>query len=347
MPYEIPTLEALIKRNEEDFERSAPDALRRSDAKVIARALSGAVHELYGFQNWIARQSNPSTCDEAMLLSWADWRLDDGEIQAVAASGTLAVVGSNGSLVEAGQLYRARDGRLYRVVDAVHLVDGEATLKVVAEDVGPLGNLEAGTLTAATPVLGVDPEATIGADGIGGGAQKESLEALRSRVKAAFKNPSKVGSSADFVEWAQEVPGVTRAWALPRWMGPGTFGLAFVRDGAPDIIPTSDQVEAVQQYLEKKRPVTAEVYALAAQARPINFSIRLKPDSPALRTAVEQSLRVLVDDEGGPGKTLLKTHLSSAISNTSGEADHLLIEPSMDLVMTEIEVAIPGVFQWE
>lgn len=346
MRYEIPTLPALIKRTEADFERNAPDALRRADAKVAARALSGAVYELYGYQDWIARQSNPATCDEAMLLSWADWRLDDGPTPAVAATGFATVVGSSGFLVDAGQRYQSKDGRQYVVAEAVTLVAGGATLKVVAEDVGTLGNIEAGILTAATPVLGVNPEAVIGPDGIVGGAEKESIEALRARVKAAFKNPSKVGNGEDFVGWALEVPGVTRAWALPRWMGPGTFGLAFVRDGDPEIIPTAAQVAVVQAYLDKKRPVTSEVYALAAEARPLNFSLRLTPDSTALRAAVEQSLRVLIDDEGGPGETLLKTHVGSAISNTPGETDHVLIEPASDVVMGANQVAVPGVFTW-
>lgn len=346
MPYEIPTLPALIKRTETDFERNAPDALRRADAKVAARAHSGAVYELYGYQDWIARQSNPATCDETMLLSWADWRLDDGPTPAVAAAGTATVTGSSGFLVDAGQLYRSKDGRRYVVAEAATLVDGLASLKLVAEDVGTLGNIEGGTLTAVTPVLGVNAEAVIGPDGIVGGAEKESIEALRSRVKAAFKNPSKVGNGADFVEWALEVPGVTRAWALPRWMGPGTFGLVFVRDGDPEIIPTAAQVAEVQAYLDKKRPVTAEVYALAAEARVLNFRLRLTPDSTALRAAVEQSLRVLIDDEGGPGETLLSTHVRAAISNTPGETDHVLIEPATDVVMGPIQVAVPGVFAW-
>ena len=346
MLYEIPTLPALIKRTEADFERNAPDALRRADAKVAARALSGGVYELYGHQNWIARQSNPATCDEAMLLSWADWRLGDGPTPAVAATGFATVTGSSGALVDAGQRYQSKDGRHYVVFESVELVAGTASLKLVAEDVGTLGNIEAGTLEAATPVLGVNAEAVIGPDGIVGGSEKESIEALRARVKAAFKNPSKVGNGADFEEWALEVPGVTRAWALPRWMGPGTFGLVFVRDGDPDIIPTADQVALVQAHLDKKRPVTAEVYALAAEARVLNFSLRLKPDSTALRAAVEQSLRTLIADEGGPGETLLNTHVHAAISNTPGETDHVLSEPAADLVMGPNQVAVPGVFTW-
>lgn len=346
MAYEIPTLPALIKRTEADFERNAPDALRRADAKVAARALSGAAYELYGFQNWIARQSNPATCDETMLLSWADWRLDDGPKDAVAAVGLASVAGSSGVLVDAGQLYQSKDGRRYVVSEAVKLVAGRANLKLIAEDVGALGNIEGGTLTAVTPVTGVNPDAEIGAEGIVGGAEKESIEALRSRVQAAFKNPSKVGSGADFEEWALEVPGVTRAWALPRWMGPGTFGLAFVRDGDPDIIPTASQVAEVQAYLDIKRPVTAEVYALASEAKALNFRVLLSPDSTALRVAVEQSLRDLIDDEGGPGKTLLNTHVRGVIRNTPGVHDYVLPEPAADVVMGPNQVAVAGVFAW-
>lgn len=346
MAYDIPTLPALIQRTEADFERNAPDALRRADAKVAARALSGTAYELYGYQAWIARQSNPATCDEAMLLRWADWRLEGGRNPAVAASGVATVTGSSGALVDAGQLYQAPDGRRYRVAAAVTLLAGVASLPLVAEDLGSVGNLEAGSLTAVTPVLGVNAAAVIGPDGIVGGTEQETLEALRERVQAAFKNPSKVGSGADFVEWAMEVPGVTRAWALPRWMGPGTFGLTFVRDGDPDLIPTPAQIAEVQAYLDQKRPVTSEVYALAPEPRPQNFSIRLTPDSTALREAVERGLRGLILDEGGPGQVLLLSHVRAVISNTPGETNHVLSAPAADVVMAANQVAVPGVFTW-
>lgn len=346
MPYEIPTLPALIKRTEADLERNAPDALRRADTKVAARALSGAAYELYGYQDWIARQSNPATCDEEGLLRWAAWRLEGGRTPAVAAKGLAAVTGSSGALVDVDQVYQLPDGRRYTVAEAVTLVGGVATLKLVAEDVGILGNVEAGTLTAVTPVLGVNSAAVIGPDGIVGGAELEGLEALRGRVQAAFKNPSKVGNGTDFVGWALEVPGVTRAWALPRWMGPGTFGLAFVRDGDPDIIPTAAQVAEVQAYLENKRPVTAEVYAIAPVARAVNFSMRLVPDSTALRAAVTQTLLGLIVDEGGPSQTLKISRVRAAISNTPGETDHTLSVPAGDVVMAANEVAVPGVMTW-
>lgn len=346
MPYEYPTLPALIARTQADFERNAPDALRRSDAKVTARALSGAVFEVYGYQHWIARQSHPATCDEDNLERWADWRLEGGRNGAVAASGLALFSGSSGALVDAGSVYQSEDGRRYRVNETATLVAGVASVQMVAEDAGAAGNLDGGSLTAVSPLVGVNALATIGADGIAGGTDQETVESLRSRVRAAFKNPSKVGNGGDFVEWALEVPGVTRAWALPRWMGPGTFGLAFVRDGEADIIPTPAQVAEMQAYLEQRRPVTAEIYAFAPVPLAINFSIRLTPDSTALRAAVSKNLAGLIADEGGSDSLILRTHIGNVISNTPGETDHLLTLPAADVPVAPNQVAVLGAITW-
>lgn len=346
MPYDIPTLPALITRTEADFERNAPDALRRSDAKVAARALSGAAFQLFGYQSWVAKQAHPATCDEEQLLLWADWRLEEGRKPAVAATGPVSVAGASGALVDAGLVYQADDGRRYVVSTAATLVNGVAQLQMRAELEGASGNIEAGQLTAVTPVLGVSSTATIIGDGIVGGTAEESIEALRARVRAAFKNPSKVGSAADFVEWALEVPGVTRAWALPRWMGPGTFGLTFVCDDDDDIFPNEAKVAEVQAYLEGKRPVTSEVYAFAAQRHAVDLRIKLVPDTSAVRMAVTQALSVLIGDEGGSDTVIPLSHIRAAISNAPGETDHRLDQPDADVVVAANQVAVLGVITW-
>ncbi|MFG0849603.1 baseplate J/gp47 family protein [Pseudomonas sp. FYR_2] len=346
MPYDIPTLPALVTRTEADFERNAPSALRRSDAKVAARALSGAAYQLFGYQSWMAMQAHPATCDEEMLLLWADWRLEEGQKQAVAATGYVPVTGSTGKVVDAGVVYQSDDGRRYVVTAAVTLVAGKAQVPVAAEKAGLAGNIDAGTLTAVTPVLGVNPTATIGADGITGGAEKESIESLRGRVQAAFKNPSKVGNGADFVEWALEVPGVTRAWALPRWMGAGTFGLTFVCDGNVDIFPNAAKVAEVQAYLESKRPVTSEIYVFAAQRLPVNFRIKLVPDTTATRAAVAKNLAGLINANGGSGSVILLSHIGETISGSPGETDHTLELPGADVPVADNQVATLGVITW-
>ena len=320
--------------------------MRRSDAKVAARAHSGTAFELYGYQQWIAKQAHPATCDEENLLRWADWRLEKGRTAAVAATGPIAVTGVTGSLVDAGVVYQYEDGRLYTVTQTTTLVAGAAVVPVRANDVGTIGNLAGGTLTAVSPVVGVNSTAIIGVDGIVGGTDQETVDALRARVRQAFKNPSKVGNSADFIEWALEVPGVTRAWALPRWMGPGTFGLTFVRDADVSIYPAPAQVAEVQAHLDARRPVTAEVYAFAPIDRVLNFTIKLTPDSTALRASVTQSLAALIKDEAGADSILLISHIRGAIGNTAGETDHVLFLPTADVVIANNEVGSLGVITW-
>ncbi|MBP2840431.1 baseplate J/gp47 family protein [Pseudomonas sp. PNP] len=346
MPYEIPTLPALITRTEADFERNAPDALRRSDAKVAARALSGAAFQLFGYQSWVAHQAHPATCDEDMLLLWADWRLEDGRKSAVAASGLAGATGASGALIDADTVYQADDGRRYLVREAATLLSGVAQVQLVAELVGTAGNIEGGTLTAVVPVLGVNATLTIGADGISGGTEQESIDSLRARVRAAFKNPSKVGNAEDFEEWALEVPGVTRAWGLSRWMGPGTFGLAFVRDGDADIIPSDAQVALVQAYLDRKRPVTSEIYVFAPQRLALGVQLKVVPDTTVVRQAVQKALVDLIADQGGADSVIPISHIRAAISNAPGEVDHHLESPTVDVVVAKNQVAELGGITW-
>ena len=49
------------------------------------------------------------------------------------------------------------------------------------------------------------------------------------------------GDNDDYVAWATEVPGVTRAWCSPNGMGAGTVVVRFVRDDDDDPIPDSGE----------------------------------------------------------------------------------------------------------
>ena len=50
-----------------------------------------------------------------------------------------------------------------------------------------------------------------------------------------------MGDNDDYVAWATEVPGVTRAWCSPNGMGAGTVVVRFVRDDDDDPIPDSGE----------------------------------------------------------------------------------------------------------
>jgi len=344
MPFETPTLPVLINRTAADL---ASDALRQSDAQVLARAVSGAAYGLYGYLDWIAKQILPDTADATTLERQALLRLETPRIAAKSATGTASFQASAGSILDANLVVQAGDGRQYRVVTAVNPVSGTNTAKLEAVDGGALGNASVGlALKLVQPVAGIDETFTVLAPGITGGSDQESIESLRSRVIRSYRVIPHGGNAEDYVTWALECAGVTRAWVVKNYMGPGTVGVFFVRDGDASIIPNANEVATVKAYISTKAPVTAEVYVLAPVLKPINYTLKITPDTTVVRAAVAAELADLHEREAGLGEPLLISHIREAISSAEGEMDNLVSTPASDVTAKANELLTVGAFTW-
>ncbi|MEE1922910.1 baseplate J/gp47 family protein [Pseudomonas sp. 148P] len=345
MPFETPTLPALIARAQSDLAGSS--SLLRSDAEVLARVHGAASFARYGHQKYIADQILPDTADEDTLRRMARARLKRDRLAAVAATGHVTFTGAVSALLDAGTLLQRDDGVRFRVAATAQLAAAEGTARVEAVDTGPLGNTEAGTaLRLVSPVLGVNSVFTVAAPGLQGGTEQESIETLRGRVIRSYRVIAHGGSKSDYVTWATEVAGVTRAWLVRHWVGPGTVGLFFVRDNDIDIIPGVDALASVKAYIEQERPVTAEVYVLPPQEKPVQYQLSVTPDSSAVRRAVEASLVDLHNRESELGGVLLGTHISEAISGATGERDHKIHAPIGDVAAQKNELLTYGGVLW-
>ncbi|RMT21079.1 Prophage PSSSM-04, baseplate J/gp47 protein [Pseudomonas amygdali pv. lachrymans] len=266
---------------------------------------------------------------------------------AQAATGTVRFTAAAGAVLDADTVLQFSDGRFYRVTKGVTTVAGNNTTTVEAVDAGVLGNADAGlVMTAVQPVEGIDSTFTVIADGLSGGISQESIESLRARVVRSYRVIPHGGNQDDYVTWALEVPGVTRAWCVRRFMGPGTVAVFFMRDDQADPIPDAEQLAAVAAYIEPLRPVTADVYVLAPVQKPVVYTIRLTPDTSAVRAAVEAQLLDLHNREGGLGETLLLTHIAEAISRATGETDHVLVSPVANVTAAANQLLTFGGIQW-
>lgn len=150
----------------------------------------------------------------------------------------------------------------------------------------------------------------------------------------------------DYVAWALQVPGVTRAWVYPKEQGAGTVVVRFVRDEDASPIPDAGEVAAVQQKLDALRPVTANLTVVAPLAVLQNFSIQLTPDTPATRAKVAAELADLYRQEAVPGGTMLLTHQREAISIAEGETDHVLISPAANQTHLAGQLPMLGNITW-
>lgn len=347
MPFRLPLLSEIVERTNADLTTNAGGSLRRSDQQVIARVHSGASHEMHGYLEWSAKQILPDSCDEDMLLRHGKLRLRVPRKDAVAATGSVRVRGAIDAVVDAGTLLQSDEQRQYVVTASVVLAETIADVSVRAFDTGTAGNIEGGSqLRFVSPVLGIAETATVLNPGITGGTNQESIERFRQRVIRSYRLVSDGGNADDYVTWALEVPGVTRAWCIRHYMGLGTVGVFIMRDD--DLYPFPDEQAraAVHAYIETQRPVTAELYVLAPQARPIDFEIALAPDDSATRAAVTESLADLLLREGDLGVTVLESHLREAISRARGERDHKFYAPTGDIALRPNEIPVVGRITW-
>lgn len=346
MAFDRPTLRELITQMTTDAEREAgAKQLRQSNLRVLPKVFAYACHGLYGFIAWILKQLFPDTAEKQFLERQASIQ---GIYRRAAskATGTLTVSYTEGATLPVGTIFMADDQTRYETTAEPEV--GSYTVPVQCLETGTVGNRETGqTYTLVSPVVGVDAEA-VGSE-MAGGAEAESDESLRKRLLFRLQNPPRGGAKEDYIAWAEEVPGVTRAWCFPKEQGIGTVVVRFATDGmTEDGIPTSGMVQIVSDYIAEVAPVTATPYVVAPVAKPVNFRIKdLIPDSESVRAQVEAELKSLFIKEAHPGEALKLTHIQQAISSAAGEDDYELLEPTADVPADSTQLLVVGEVTYE
>lgn len=344
-----PTIQDLIARIEADFKSvfgsQLDPALRRSVEKGFTKALAGASNGLHGYIEKVAQQLIDPT-EERFLVPKASL-FNITRLAAVKAAGTITAPGTNGSTVPAGTVWQRNDGTSYRTNALATVTGGVVTMACTAETAGVAGNCAASTpVTLAAPVAGVSSSGTVAVGGMTGGADIESLANLRTRYLERRRTTPRGGGTGDYVAWAREVSGVTRAWEYANFFGPNTVGVAAVLDDDPAVIPDSTKRSQIQTYVQAKAPITTTVTVLALTAAPLNPSISVTPDTPAIRLAVEAELKDMVRRTSTPGGTTYVSVIREAISLAEGEQTHNLVSPAADVTHTTLEFATLGTISW-
>jgi len=344
--YSRPTLSEIVTRTRADLvsRLSADDILRRADADVYARVLSGLAHGLYGYVDYLANQIIYDTAEAEFLARWASiWGVTRKPASTATGSVTFAV--SSGAVIPSGTLLQALDGVQYQTTADATVTVPTATASVAALVAAAAGNRTTGqTLTLTSPIVGVQSSATAGA--LTGGADLESDDDLRARLIDRIQQPPHGGDAHDYVTWALEVPGVTRAWCFPLELGEGTVTVRFVRDDDASLIPDAGEVAAVQAYIDALRPVTAAVTVVAPTAVPLAFSIAVAPNTAAVKAAVQAELSDLIARESKPGGTIYLSHIRAAISAAAGEDNYTMSAPSADVTNTAGNMTTLGTITW-
>lgn len=353
MPFARPQLAELVDRVRSDLrgklEIEGP-LLRRAMVDVLGSVWAGAIHLLYGFLGWNAKQMFGTTAErEALLELAAEYGITP--TPAEYATGNVIATGTNDAEIPSDTIVTLGEAQ-YRVTTGQTIAAGTATLPVVALLAGSAANLEEGiALSFESPIAGVDAAVTVATGGITGGIDEEGTEEVRDRYLQRKREIPNGGTDADYIAWALAVPGVTRAWVYRHENGLGTVVVRFVMDGEDDIFPDAGAVSDMQDALDAERPTTAEVTAAAPDPLEVDFTIEITPDTPEVRAAVEAELadllrRVAEPGDGAGRGTVLLSQIRTAIGVAAGVADYTLTVPSTDVVPAVGELAVTGDFTW-
>lgn len=368
MAFDRPTLTELRALVAQDIASAVPGAdplLRYSNLNILGAALAGLAHLQYAYLDYISRQAVPYTAQDEYLEAWAAFKNLARELP-TSASGTVTFSGTNGTLLPSGSSITRADGKTFTTTSDGTVSSGVVTVAAQADpdpngETGAWGNMDVGTaLTLGTSVAGINSTGSV-ATAFTGGSDLESDDSLRERMLNAFQNPSHGGSAADYVTWAREVAGVTRAWCPTSTMGPGTVQVYVMldeaqaaHDGFPqgtngvasdetrDTPATGDQL-AVANYIFAKQPVTALVYAVAPTAYTVNFNIGgLSSASAAVKAAVIAAIAAIFASKGELGGTVNLSDIEAAIASVSGTSGFLIVSPAANITAGAGQIHVLG-----
>jgi uncharacterized phage protein gp47/JayE len=336
MPLQIPTLaETRGLSRDAVIEALRVGALPGNCPAGILADDNGALAFLV--LQYIARQAKeylPDQAGEQMLQRWADIFLPGGRKAATYAVLTATLSGPAGTVVAQGTQF-SNNGVLFQSTADVTLggTDVATPLSVRALTAGVVGNLDTGTsLSLIAAISGVTASAAV--TGVTSyGVDIESVDSLRDRVLFRIRKPPMGGDADDYVAWAREVPGVTRAWAAPHEVALGTVTVRFMMDDLRASVggyPIQADCDAVAAHLATVRPITvSDIYVVSPIPQPVNFAIsNLSPDTLSTRAAILSSVSDMIKQRAAPARavngslqpaqTIYAAWISEAISAAEG-----------------------------
>jgi hypothetical protein len=214
---------------------------------------------------------------------------------------------------------------------------------------GSAGNLPAGSLTSiqALDVSGNAVTQTITVQqpiATTGGADPETLDHAEQRIPALLRHQNRAVTAADYSDLAQAVPGanVARVVVLPLFMPqtrasnvPGVVSVMVIpgKAGVQNPCPRADRplLETVYQYLDPRRPLTAEMYVISSDYVGLGISVAVEVRtgygllqvSQAVETALRNYLWPIppggADNTGWPlGRNVRSLELEVIVSQVQG-----------------------------
>jgi uncharacterized phage protein gp47/JayE len=341
MAFARPTLTEIRARIQADLNERANGGtpyLRRAFEYVLSWAIAAVVHDLHGHIAYGVTQLLPTSCDATQLAQWGQMLSIPRKQPTAATSTGYTFSGTNTTVIPEGTVIQVAGNVRYLTTAEGVVSAGVATVPVEAESVGVEGNTDAATPgTLVSGITGIQTDGVFATEASGGN-DLEDLEVWRERILVRIRTTPRGGTSDDYEVWVRDTPNVSvrDVYVRPLRSGFGTVDVAFTVvpvSPSTDIIPSAPQIALVQAYVDSKRPIDmagCTVYAPATDT--VLYTIAIRPNTLAVRTAVEAQLDDYHNRELGMDDVLLISRADEAVSAAAGEIDHLISVPAGNVI---------------
>jgi len=319
-----------MKESYSDYAGFTPS--EQSDVMIRLKVLAGEIYKERAYAEYILRQMFPSTAvGEYLDLHAAERGLT--RRQATKATGYAAFYPSEEThdsiLIPAGTIVSTIAGMRRYVTDSDVTLSASqdyVTAPITAIAEGADYNAVAGMLgIIVTPVIGIGR--VVNGSPITGGADTESDEALRARVKASYETISNGANAAYYQSLAMSVSGIGSASVVGGARGAGTVNVYVL--GSDGSTVTAAKLSEVQTLLSAERELNVDVRACHPEEIDISLYIRLKVQPGYSFNAVADQVRSAVEDfiDGlGIGRDVLLCEIGELIYHIKGVADYKFLE---------------------
>lgn len=333
MPYITPAFVDLVNKQKQELANLNPDlSLQDDDDEVIrAHGVAAVVEGAYHHQQWVLRQLFPQTA-EAEFLDYHAEKVGLSRKQAVAATGTIQIAGTEGAELSIGSAI-VRNGYTWLTTSLATIDDTElATVTAIATTTGTVGNLAENTpVTLASAPLGIQSQAL--ALIMSGGSEEETDNDLRARILFVLQNPEGNGKKADYVRWASAVSGVSSVYVYSRRRGLGTVDLCI---GTATGLPSPPLIEEVQTAInaQQSEPADCVVYAPIFKLCDFDISVDLLGTTLAAITPIIEGLLADYFATLNPAEKVIIRQIEALIMGLDGVVDVAINLPNGNVVPT-------------
>lgn len=256
--------------------------------RVMADTSAGMAFLCLMYLAWQADQYLPDTAELDWLIRWANIKGVSIGL-ATFSTGQITVTGAlEGTPVpQFAQLTASGSGSptsgpqtiIFQTTAAATIGAGPTIIPVAALTAGQTGLEDGATLSFSNPGAGMVGTAVLTAFTDGDPGDDE--DTIRANVLDVLREPPMGGDAHDYVQWARQYPGCTRAWCSPQEMGIGTVTIRFMMDKTnatsnpiTNGFPSPADVAGMQTWIDSKRPVTVlDCFVVAPVPQPIDVQI--------------------------------------------------------------------------